>query len=290
MAEAAPGSDDAKRELAPHLAPAEAVALLRELDPDHGLMRHFLQYWDWLGQGYHVLGDYEQELAVAREGRRRYPEHPLYVLLEARALAALGRLDDVAAQIEAVRSSALQDRLGQYLLFVSVYLETHGQTAAATETLEEAIAWARSRPTETEDSQGALALSLYHARRWEEARELFETLVEEYPRQSLYLAALGWLAARRGDRAEALLISQELGRCDRQRCGYFPPGTATVYRAEIAALLGDRDEAVGLLREVLGISFSRVPALNILVSPHYHLLFESLRGYPPFEELIRPNG
>ena len=49
-----------------------------------------------------------------------------------------------------------------------------------------------------------------------------------------------------------------------------------MYRAEIAALLGDRDGAITLLRSVFGVTFGAAPALNDPVNPHYHFLFESL--------------
>ena len=97
--------------------------------------------------------------------------------------------------------------------------------------------------------------------------------------------AAGWR------RAEALQVSEELGRCDRQRCtGDLNPGLPTVLRAEIAALLGDRDGAVALLRQVYGVTVIAAPQRTDLTNPHYHFLFESLRGYPPFEELLRPKG
>ena len=271
--------------------PREALVLLRELDPDRGLTKRWVEYWCMLGLAHHMLGNYEGELEAAREGRQRYPERMTYGLLEARALAALGYLDEVAAQIAAVRSSPLRERMGEYLFLVSLYLRTHGHRALAAEVVDESVAWFRSRPLETQESRAWLAQSLYLAQRWDEALELFEALAYEYPQNAQYLAFRGWLAARRGDREEALRISEELRLCDRRRCtGFSHPGMLTLYRAEIAALLGDRNEAVTLLRQVVGISVFVMPNLANPMSPHYDFAFESLRDYAPFQELIMPKG
>jgi hypothetical protein len=96
--------------------------------------------------------------------------------------------------------------------------------------------------------------------------------------------ARGILAARLGNRDEARRISDELRLCDRERCsGHNYTGGPTWRRARIAAALGDRDGAVRLLRQVLGVSF-----------PYDHWVTEQfledepLRDYPPFQELIRP--
>ncbi|UCG86188.1 MAG: protein kinase, partial [Gemmatimonadota bacterium] len=91
MAQAAPGSDDARREVALWTLwlnrPAEAVELLRQLDPGHGLMKQWDEYWWFLGEACHMLGDYEGELEAVRQWRQRSPEIQdtvLYLPLEVR--------------------------------------------------------------------------------------------------------------------------------------------------------------------------------------------------------------
>ncbi len=287
MVQAAPGSDDAKRELAMSARrlnrPGECIELLRELDPDRGLMKQRGDFlWGWLSGAYHMLGDFEGELEVAREGRQRFPENPYMLRVETRALAALGRLNDVAANLEAMRSLPSREALGGYLRSVAVYLRAHRHRDAAREAFDELIAWYQLRPHDTEELRAEMAFWLYQAERWDDALRLHEELAQEYPENTEYLAVLGRLAARRGDRAEALRISEEL------RSFRHPlwERNHTLERARIAALLGDREEAMTLLQQAmdLGVQWGHGPWW------HRDIDFESLHDYPPFQELIRPKG
>jgi TolB-like protein/tetratricopeptide (TPR) repeat protein len=295
MAEAAPGSDDAKREVANFALyrnrPGEAIELLRQLDPDRGLIKHSVYYWAYLSMAHHMVGDYEGELEVAREGLQRFLENPDLLLAEARALAALGRLGDVTAVVETMRSLPSKVVGGSRFLLASVAeeLRAHGHPDAAREVIDESIAWVQARPQGTEESRAELANLLYRAERWADAQRLYEQLAEEYPETTAsrrccaaapYLAALGKLAARRGDRAEASRISEEL------RSLRYPPRETlrlTLERARIAALLGDREEAMTLIQ-----LFDQGGMYQWW--RHGDIDFESLRDYPPFQELIRPKG
>ena len=74
----------------------------------------------------------------------------------------------------------------------------------------ESIAWLRPRARDTEESHAALAALLYRAGQWDEALPLYQGLAEDHPENTAYLAALGRLAARRGQRDLALRISDPL--------------------------------------------------------------------------------
>ena len=288
MAQAAPGSDDARREVALFAyrlnRPQEAIRLLKELDPDHGLVKQWEGYWSYLSDAYHALGDYRGELAAVREGQRRYPDHLDLVYDEARALAALGRVGDVAASLEAMRSLPSPMGMGPYLLGIGQELRTHGYSDAAREVLHEAAAWYQSKPQETEMARANLAGALYQAERWDEARRQYEELAGQHPQNSDYLAALALLAARRGGRAQALSISEQL-RSGRPADKSGPAG-ALFERAKIAAQLGDQDEAVTLLRKWIdqGAPWEYQRYL------HLDFDFQPLRDYPPFQELVRLKG
>jgi len=302
MAEEAPGSDNAKRELAlfgiRFNRPGEVVELLRELDPDRGVMRQCYCYWPSLTLAHHMLGDYERELELARQAWQRSGESRG---LEVPALAALGRLDDVAANLEAMRSLPSGSRLfqlhgfvygeklpkdwatlGLYLGYVGLVLRTHGHRDAARQLFDEAIAWYRSRPQDTEAPRTHLAWLLYQAERWDEALRLIEELAQGYPENTEYLAVLGRLAARRGDRQGALSISEELRSSRHPLRERFH----TLDRARIAALLGEREKAMMLLRRAIeqGVNW------GYGVWVHRDIDFESLHNYPPFQEFMRPKG
>jgi len=132
-----------------------------------------------------------------------------------------------------------------------------------------------------ENLRGPLAQSLFEAGRWEEARAIFEVLAAEDPANWQVQGYLGALAAHRGDRAEAERISTWLARLEAP----YLFGRHTYQRARIAALLGEDERAVVLLREALADGL-RSLAFQLHRDPD----FESLRHYPPFQELARPRG
>ncbi len=61
-------------------------------------------------------------------------------------------------------------------------------------------------------------------------------------------------------------------------------GMHTLERARIAAVLEDRDHAMDLLRRAIDQGVYDATLL------HRDIDFESLRDYPPFQELLRPKG
>ena len=97
--------------------------------------------------------------------------------------------------------------------------------------------------------------------------DLPPALVAQHPELLRYRVLA---AAARGDRtAVAALVVQ------------LDPG-ASLDRAEIAALLNDKDEAVELLARAFRTGYSRSYSLNGITA------FDRLRGYPAYERLIRP--
>ncbi|MGD8898290.1 MAG: hypothetical protein PVJ73_19840, partial [Acidobacteriota bacterium] len=111
----------------------------------------------------------------------------------------------------------------------------------------------------------------------------------EHPDNIDYLGRLGSLAARRGDRAEALRSAETLRTLDRP----YLFGNHTYRSARILALLGDKQGATARLREAVaqGSGGSDKPDQYGYGFIYCHAMdLESLRGYPPFEELIEPKG
>ena len=289
MADAAPGSDDAKREVALFTyrlnRPRETLKLLGELDPDRGLMKRWWEYWNYVTAAYHVLGDHERELDAARQGRRRHPASAPMLYNEARALAALGRLNDLGAALKDMRALQPPDVVGWSLGRVGHELRAHGYPDAARAVFDESIAWYQARPQDAEWVRGDLAAVLYRAERWDDARSLYEELARQHPKEMVYLAALGKLAARRGDRAAALRASEHLRSMRNPATGYAVPAV-TLERARIAALLGNREEAVTLLQQGIEQGAYMSPDWGV----HDEIDLASLQDYPPFRELVRPKG
>ncbi|MDH3459170.1 MAG: FlgO family outer membrane protein, partial [Gemmatimonadota bacterium] len=282
MVEVAPGSDNAKGELQLNALrvnrPREALALWRDIHP----LKWRPGYWTIPMTAYHMLGDHESELDITRQGLERFPQHPLLMLGEVSALAALDRKDAAQAGAERIRSLPARERPLWVLGWAIDELRVHGHREAAQEALRESIAWLTSQPHDTERSRAELAGLLYRAEQWDEARTLYEGLAEEFPENTWYLADIGRLAARTGDRDEALRISEDL----RSPSHNLMEGYRTQARARIAAVLGDRQQAMTLLREAFdwGAQWNRWPPL------HCDMDFESLHDYPPFQEFLRPKG
>ena len=251
----------------------------------------------------HQLGQHEEELKEARRGRGVYPDLLNSWALEARALVALGRLDEMEKLVgEAV---ALPPRWGYesccmvrgtpgvVMLAAAEELRAHGHPERAVKMAERAAGWYRNRTgdeAKRETNRECLGESLYRAGRWDEAKPVFAALAKEKPSDVTYKGWLGVIAARKGDRAEAERISAELGGVDTK----FLLGLDALWRAQIAALLGDKEGAVALLKESVARGTGLPKARRELYGYGYlypHLMdLESLRGYGPFEELVKPKG
>ena len=152
--------------------------------------------------------------------------------------------------------------------------------------LLETSAWLSTPPTDTTSWQidagiSQLADMLVLHGRVDEARVVLERFFEERGDRPLRMsiARLGVIAGMQGDRQRALEMYQDFGA---QPSNW--PWRQVVWRARIAASLGEIDKATALLREAVGEGW---PVMAIHNRP---LLSRVLRDHPPFQELIRPKG
>lgn len=176
-------------------------------------------------------------------------------------------------------------------------LRAHGHPNEAHELFERSVAWFRSRPeeeAETPAHRAAFGAALYAAGRWDEAEQLFQQLLAEFPEEYdilpwsyggsvEYQGYLGVLAARRGEAEKAVEISEKLGNLDLP----WLYGRHIFWRACIAAVLGERERAVEFLRDAFGAGWSYYYST---ADRHANINLESLRDYRPFQELMRPKG
>ena len=206
------------------------------------------------------------------------------MMQEMRALAALGRTDAVRARIDTLFRLPREGWfIPAYAVhFVALELLAHGQTQAAGEALRRAAGWYRANPAEmvTPVRRREFADVLYAMGNLDESEKLYRELANNDTTEVAWLAALGAIASRRGRRDQAEAIAQKLKVMER----YIPtPGDdATVGRAKIAALLGDRDRAIELLVETFGAAGSQ--------RLHEDFDFDGLRNDARFRELVRPKG
>jgi len=275
--------------------PREAVKALSMIDSEGIWLKDWPQYWSVMTCAYHWLGRYSEELKQARRGRRQFPEVFWLLQHEVRALAALGRIEEIDGLIDqSLNMKSDKWPAGRNITAREIYnpgwlmnkagqeLRVHGFQKGSLQMFDRAVRWLQARPDEEKAMKifrQQLARAYYGVGRWPEARILAEDLLKENPENVNYLRMCGALAAKRGDREEALRISKQLEDIKRP----YLWGYHTYHRACIASLLGEKETAVRLLQEAIS------------QGSEYRYLYEDmdldpLRDYPPFKELIRPKG
>ena len=269
--------------------PWEAIEILTENEWYPGMLRSAglygveQFYWQFLATGYHMLGEHEAELEAAGRVREFYPRSLKVLYMQARALAAMGRSEGLNELLDEGTSLPPEDFWipGTVMAEASFELRAHGYHEAALRAADRAVAWYESHPPDDPRDRArrsARALAYYGAERWEEARALYDDLAAEFPDNVNFQGFLGALAARRGDRDEALRISARLAGLNDP----YDFGRDTYWQACIAALLEERELAMELLRE----SFDEGRKFNLQV--HLDMDLQPLWDYAPFEEFVAP--
>jgi len=268
--------------------PREAVTLLERLHPDSGALSGRAGYYNWLTNAYHLLGQHDRELEAAQRARRRFPRNLATLRMELLALAALGRGREVNARFDEINALPPDPiRLpAPVMREIALDLAAHGDSVTARAVLGRTLAWHGSRPRAeqaTEPLRFERAQTYYAAGHGDSARAIATDLARAHPQNDQYAGLLGALAAQRGDRTEAARIDRLLVTLERP----LGRGQAIYWRACIAALLGERDNAVDLLARALDAGYVyQVRFLDAHVDPS----FAALRGTPRFQELLRPRG
>jgi tetratricopeptide (TPR) repeat protein len=226
-----------------------------------------------------------------------YPDYSFARRQEAGALAALGRIDEVDRLLD--EAFAVYDEFSLVdLLFVTGHeLRAHGWREASVQVGERWLAWLdayeETNPSGNPDHplwRTSRARALELTERWDEARVIWEGLVAEEQEidffgklfslgTSFFMTRAALAAARDGDRERAVEVA---GLLAEKKTGRYSYGAYALFRAQIAALLGDRDEAIRLLRQALAEGY---PRLNWF---HTSTAFESIRDDPEYVELFHP--
>lgn len=268
--------------------PREAAECIGDVEKyDWQFFGHWMQGTWLLGVAafsHHLLGEHEVELKVAELGVRLYPDMLNVREDQARALAALGRIAELDRVIaESLGIHARRGTPGEVLLVAAQELRAHGHADASRRVAAQGAAWFSGVTGEQADSieMGLNGIEcLWLAERWQEARSLADATVLRFPDDPFGKGYRAVLAARAGDRDVAVAADRELTAADDVR----GRGNYSWLRAGIAAQLGERDQAIELLRVALA------HGLNAKGYLHVYAFLEPLHGYPPFEELIKPKG
>ncbi len=225
-------------------------------------------------EGLHLMEEFGDELAEARRANAVYGNAELGVEHALRALAALGRPADIIAYIR--RGVAP----GSVLTDLGIELQTHHDSILAGQALMAAIEWYRGTVgTPAADAAGQIR-ALYAAGEHRQAADFLSQLSNGSLNQIDRAGYRGVLAARRGDRSAALAASARLAAM----AAPYTFGEPSLWRARIAAVLGDAEQARALLQR----AFHQGLAYDIRLHRDPDLFL--LRDDPRFGQLLAPKG
>jgi tetratricopeptide (TPR) repeat protein len=233
----------------------------------------------------HILGEHEEELELARRMIERAPDDGWGRTTEVIALAALQRFGDLTRRVEA--AVVLPEDPGTWTPFspgdllwtVAQELRGHGAADSARRYAEAAVEW-YAAPTAAgiDDTVHLLghARALYNLERWSEAKVIYDRLTAVNPESPEFLAGVGMTAGRLGDTAKAAAVLAQLTSLKLD----YPFGRPARWAANVAAVLGRRDEAVRLMNQAIREGTGRFEEW------HVHLDFLPLLDYRPFGQLL----
>jgi DNA-binding SARP family transcriptional activator len=252
--------------------PLPGIAALERLNPDEGWIRRWNPYWVQYAAAAHQSGDYRKELDVVQRWKKRYSESLLADRAEIRAKAGLGTIDDLPYR-----------RLEpQGLVASALELRAHGHHAKARELF--ALAVERAPAKEGGAERTWLAMGLIGLGRLDEAEAKLKRSAQLDTMNLNYRGMLATVYAQQGKREKAMRISREIEMIEAP----YLHGFTKLWRARIAARLGQRDSAVSLLRQAFADGLMYHTGYPQVGGTFWHseIDFESLRGYPPFDSLL----
>ncbi len=265
--------------------PMEARTALLRLDPDGPAMKGWFSYYSVLGGANHALGRFNEELAVAREAQEKYPDRRASLVMEAQALAAMGRVDDLDAlfaRAGETPATGAANTVGSIMVVAAAELKAHGHTRAGDRMYNDAVAWYESAGEMATSGVNPTwhTLALIGAERWQEAMATCDRYLEQNPDWLWFHSAAGVTAARAGD--------QE--RLEREKAYYIGlapergPQFLPMNMGAFAAAEGRAEEAVAFLEA----GIRQGGTYNIW--SHRHPAFEPIWDHPAFQAFLRPKG
>jgi tRNA A-37 threonylcarbamoyl transferase component Bud32/TolB-like protein/tetratricopeptide (TPR) repeat protein len=258
--------------------PRETVRIVSALTPPPGWLPH----WNALASAHHLLGEFDDELRVGEAGNAIYPGR--LVGVELRALGAEGDLRRLRPIIDSVERASTDTVFtpADEMLLAALELRAHGHESDADEILTRARQWIAMRSGEAAKRpslQRTAANIFFASRQFDSAQTRYAALAARGDTFDIMARGrVGSSAALRGDTVVARQVFDELSRINRR----YTFGEPSYWRAAIAASLGQKETAVRLLAEALARGARKMPEIHRVEE------FQSLRGFEPFEAILRP--
>jgi len=234
----------------------------------------------------HLLARYDEEFAVGEYLVSQNPNDQWGRVTVARALIGLGQIDEVEQLVDDMLQAFQSGETGGVLMLqVARELRAHGYFAEGRAMADRAAEW-YGRLLESEedaDSREGYLTALLVGDRFEELVDEIRALQDPFNCDEFFFVALmGVGSAHTGDRAtsmEAMERLETLSDCPAEHGGW-----ASYMQACIAAHLGDREEALRLVRRSFAEGF------RYGIYHHNNPFNEPLRDDPEFQEILRPKG
>ncbi|MEP6496010.1 MAG: hypothetical protein ABJF01_25240, partial [bacterium] len=257
-------------------------------------------YWNKMTLAEHSLGNFQAELVTATKGRARmsHPFGQTFMLDgQTRALAALGNVtslrEKVDSAVAAWSDGPHNERLarfdvpqnpGEMYEHVAAELFAHHRGTDGMSYVNKGLAWHAAQPPPdeaTDAAQHSLAHLLMLARRLDSAQTIWARLSIH---DTLYTGARVQFAITAAWRGDTVRAERTMHVLDSLAKVPYAFGRPLVHEARIAAALGRKAEAVGLLERAMssGAAFDW--------RWHRDAEFQSLHDFVPFQVLIAPKG
>jgi DNA-binding SARP family transcriptional activator/TolB-like protein len=271
--------------------PRAAREVLSHIDPSlypeirYSLERYRAGYWWWMAASHHMQGHYLEEVDITN--RWRDSTDWAWRTTRGRALGALGREHEALELLQSMTASSI-DSAALPGLTMATELAVHGHSRAAMAVAESILVRLELGPGLDSSRARHIALANRLLGRKDQERLALQLIARRDPDTLARLEARARIAVLLADTAQAERIDSILAeqsnhplRTPRVR------GAQILARAHIAAGLGQREQAVALLR-----SASARGMLDLGPSHAYHqdLLLTPLKGYAPFDALLEPDN
>jgi tetratricopeptide (TPR) repeat protein len=263
----------------------EALGAFGRIDRGRGWMKDWPWFARWPTTAHHFLGDFVGELAESRRAQKQFPNEAEVCISGLVPIAALGRVDQLEtamARCESLPGMGTGAPIAVRQVAASELI-AHGHTDAARPLCDTVITLIRQLPDSSRFKPMNLASAFAQCGRWADARPIYERELTRDPGSTQLIGHVGVAAGFLGDRrtAEAMIRRIPLAT-DSSAEGKGRKRQVLRQRARIAAALGDKEQAVALLREA--VDLGTVPVFGF----HRDRALEALRGYAPYEQLYRP--
>jgi len=210
-----------------------------------------------------VVGDAMLDHYVFGDAARLSPEAPVPV---------------VRVERDVLRPGGAANTPGALMTTAAAELAVHGHASAAADLYSRAAAWYDEQPADRVASvaqRNWRTFTLIGAERWQDAKPVCESLLEDAPDEGWFHTMDGYVAARLGDQERARSQLRWLEGQEDTRS----------YQGTLHAVLGDKARAVELLTQDF--------AEGAYATLWWHrdvLLIPLVGDDPAYAELVRPKG